>query len=232
MAQPPAIEPFPLNLARELDTYLQSHPNKTMFTGKKREEYRYWLLNPEKKSQGNSFDARQQKNIKHDALKKYELVDGQLYRQSETVKKRGHGGLEIGRRLVVVNNDIFKYIKSVHIEVGHAGISKTWEAFNSQYYGVNKDTVIWLLARCAICLHDRPNKTRAPLEPIVVNQRLERVQVDLIDMRHQPDGQFKWICHFRDHYSKFSVLFPMKSKTAVEVANCVCSKIISILLDL
>ena len=101
-------------------------------------------------------------------------------------------------------------------------MNKTWEAFNSRYYGVNKETVIWLLARCAICLHDRPNKTRLPLEPIVVNKRLERVQVDLIDMRHQPDEQFKWICHFRDHYSKFSVLFPLKSKQAAEVAESVC----------
>ena len=184
MAQPAAIEPFPLSLAKELDVYLQTHQNKTMFTSKKREEYRYWLLNQERKVQGNSPEAKQQRNIKHEALKRYELVDGQLHRRSEIINKRGHRGIKTGRRLVIIDHDIFKHIKGVHIEIGHAGISKTWEAFNSRYYGVNKETIIWLLARCAVCLYDRPNKTRAPLEPIIVNQRLERVQVDLIDMRH------------------------------------------------
>lgn len=221
MTEPAAIESFPASLARELEVYLQTHQNKTMFTGKKREEYRYWLLDPERKCEGKSTEARQQRNIRHDALKKYILVDGQLYRKSETINKRRHKGVQMGQRKVVVDHDIFRYIKSVHIEVGHAGINKTWEAFNSRCYGVNKETIIWMLARCTVCLHDRPNKTRAPLEPIVVNKRLERVQVDLIDMRHQPDGQYKWICHFRDHFSKFSVLFPMKSKRAEEVAGCV-----------
>ena len=220
MTQPPAIEAFPSSLARELDLYIEQHQNKTSFTSQKRLEYRYWLLNPERKVDRNSPNAQQQRNIKQDAIRKYILIDNQLYRLPETVNRHGKT-MEFQQRLVVTNYDIFRYVKSVHIDAGHVGINKTWEAFNSRYYGVNKNTVVWLLARCAICLHDRPNKTRAPLEPIVVNHRLERVQADLIDMRHQPDGQYKWICHFRDHYSKFSMLFPMKGKQAQQVADCV-----------
>ena len=122
MAQPTAIEAFPAHLARELEIYLQIHQNKTMFTSKKHEEYRYWLLHPERKAHGNSVDAQQQRNIKHDALKKYELVDGQLYRQSEVINKRNHKGIEMRQRLVVVDHDIFRYIKSVHIDTGHVGM--------------------------------------------------------------------------------------------------------------
>ena len=47
-----------------------------MFTAKKRVEYRYWLLNLEKKTHGKSSKAQQLKNIKYDVLKKYELVMG------------------------------------------------------------------------------------------------------------------------------------------------------------
>ena len=43
-----------------------------MFTDKKREEYRYWLLSLETKNHGKSSE----KKIKHDTLKKYELVIG------------------------------------------------------------------------------------------------------------------------------------------------------------
>lgn len=48
---------------------------------------------------------------------------------------------------------------------------------------------------------------------------MERIQIDLIDMCHEPDGQYKWIRHIKDHFSKFSVLFALKSKTAAECAD-------------
>ena len=38
-------------------------------------------------------------------------------------------------------------------------------------------------------------------------------------MRGTPDGEFKWICHIRDHFSKYSVATPMKSKASEEVAS-------------
>lgn len=50
---------------------------------------------------------------------------------------------------------------------------------------------------------------------------LERVQIDFIDMRHSPDGEYHYIAHFMDHFSKFHVLFPLKTKSAPEVAKLV-----------
>ena len=52
---------------------------------------------------------------------------------------------------------------------------------------------------------------------------MERLQIDMIDMRHIPDGRFKWICHIKDHFSKFSALYACKSKTASEVADCLAN---------
>ena len=40
----------------------------------------------------------------------------------------------------------------------------------------------------------------------------------LIDMRHCPDGTYKWIGHYMDHWSKFHVLFALCQKSAAEVA--------------
>ena len=39
-----------------------------------------------------------------------------------------------------------------------------------------------------------------------------------IDMRHRPDGIYKWIGHYMDHWSKFHIIFPLSRKSAAEVA--------------
>ena len=38
-------------------------------------------------------------------------------------------------------------------------------------------------------------------------------------MRQEPAGQFKWIGHVVDHFSKFHFLFPSISKEANDVAK-------------
>ena len=48
---------------------------------------------------------------------------------------------------------------------------------------------------------------------------LERLQIDLIDLRHEADGHIKLICHIKDHFTKFSALLALPSKEAIEVAN-------------
>jgi hypothetical protein len=39
-------------------------------------------------------------------------------------------------------------------------------------------------------------------------------------MRHEPSGQYKWILHIKDHFSKYTQLYPLKSKHAEPIANC------------
>ena len=45
-----------------------------------------------------------------------------------------------------------------------------------------------------------------------------RGQVDLVDYQSCPDGDYKWVTHYLDHLKKFSILRPLKSKRAAEVA--------------
>ena len=37
-------------------------------------------------------------------------------------------------------------------------------------------------------------------------------------MRHRPDGTYKWIGHYMDHWSKYHVLFSLCRKSGAEVA--------------
>ena len=52
---------------------------------------------------------------------------------------------------------------------------------------------------------------------------MTRLQVDLIDMRTRPDSlnpdvTYNWILNCIDHFSKFTWAFPLKTKSANEVA--------------
>jgi len=38
-------------------------------------------------------------------------------------------------------------------------------------------------------------------------------------MRHLPHGEFKYILHIVDHWSKFNFAFPLQQKSAADVAN-------------
>ena len=44
------------------------------------------------------------------------------------------------------------------------------------------------------------------------------IQIDLIDMRHLPHGENKWILHCVDHWSKFNFAYALPKKSAVCVA--------------
>jgi hypothetical protein len=127
---------------------------------------------------------------------------------------------ELPRRVIPMSES-FDRIKEGHTQLGHAGYVKTFKAFQQRYYGITKEQVQWLIGRCQTCLKNRPNRSCGELEPIVSNRILEQVQLDFIDMRHEPDYQYKWILHVIDHFSKFSTLFAVKSKQAVEVADAI-----------
>jgi IS30 family transposase len=66
---------------------------------------------------------------------------------------------------------------------------------------------------------NRPNHTRAPLQPIESGGINKRIQIDLIDMRAEPSGLYNWIMTTKDHFDKFVTLWPLRNKTAQEVAD-------------
>ena len=61
--------------------------------------------------------------------------------------------------------------------------------------------------------------TRAPLKPIKVHGVFERMRIDLTNISTTPDGEYKWILHIVDHFSKFSSRLALRSKHAMEVSE-------------
>ena len=74
-------------------------------------------------------------------------------------------------------------IKKIHCELEYARNNKTFRKVNEFYYGINKVMEEWYLKRCAVFLNHRKSNTRAPLKLIIASQVLDRVQIDLVDMR-------------------------------------------------
>ena len=66
-------------------------------------------------------------------------------------------------------------------------------------------------------------QTQAKLESCFKSQGsdgfLDRFQIDLIDMGHDPDGEFCLIAHVVDHWGNLHILWPQKQKTAIEVVQ-------------
>jgi hypothetical protein len=94
---------------------------------------------------------------------------------------------------VVLESEALDHIISEHLQLLHAGRDKVWASIQQKYYGISRQEVAFVLKLCKNCVLNRPATTKAPLAPIISDQARERVQIDLIDMRHEPSGQFKWV---------------------------------------
>lgn len=51
--------------------------------------------------------------------------------------------------------------------------------------------VIFVLKLCKNCALNRLTTTKALLQPIVSGRAWERIQVDLINIKYKPSGQYK-----------------------------------------
>lgn len=114
--------------------------------------------------------------------------------------------------------DAFDHIERIHAASGHNGYKKTFQRVKREVFGISRAEVRWLLEHCQVCmLNVQQNTTRAFLQPNVVRDILARLQADLIDMRTNPEGEYVWILHLKDHFSKSSMLYTLTSKMASKI---------------
>ena len=57
-------------------------------------------------------------------------------------------------------------------------------------------------------------------KPIIPETVGVRGKADLVDLQLFEDNGYKFILNYQDCFSKFIILRPLKTKTAVEVADC------------
>ena len=149
--------------------------------------------------------------LKHRAHTEFQLLNNKQFRRPDSKF--------LNPRYVVPESEAFDTIANEHLQHLHTGYIKIWAAIQQKYYGITRQEVAFVLKLFKNCALNRPATTKAPLIPIISGRAWERVQIDLIDMRHEPSGQFKWILHIKDRFSKYTQLYPLKSKHAEAVAD-------------
>ncbi|KAI3623961.1 hypothetical protein CBS14141_003660 [Malassezia furfur] len=124
-----------------------------------------------------------------------------------------------GALIVVPQPRIVDTIIQEHNAIHHQGTNKTWHEISTRYQGIPKRVVDYVIRQCQLCQRQRQGPRPAPVQAIVTQRVMERVQVDMIDMRREPDGEYQWILHIKDHFSRFCMLYPLKQGTQGEVVR-------------
>ncbi|XP_045116045.1 SCAN domain-containing protein 3-like isoform X1 [Portunus trituberculatus] len=115
-------------------------------------------------------------------------------------------------------------------ELQHCGYKRVLEKLQRRYFGVTRVYVQEFCKSCPVCKlkphHSAAVGPQGQSPEARTQPRVERhgffqdmAHIDLIDMRHSPDGEYRYIGHFMDEYSRFHVLFPMKRKAAPELSR-------------
>jgi len=128
------------------------------------------------------------------------------------------------KKPISVYEAFYNVINQAHTAVSHGGRTKTYFELNSQYSWIPRFCVEIFLKQCLPCQTRKPLKQHVVSKPIISLGVMTRLQIDLIDMRTRPDKTspditYSWILNCIDHFSKFSWAFPLRNKSANEVAT-------------
>jgi hypothetical protein len=103
--------------------------------------------------------------------------------------------------------------------LGHSGIQKLWGEIKDRFIGISRKRVEKFVGECEACALHLPLKEFDEVRNVTASKIFEHLQIDLIDVRKYADKNdgFSWILNCIDVYSRFSFVFPLKTKTAKEV---------------
>ena len=116
----------------------------------------------------------------------------------------------------------FDVLYDVHcIKRMHQGITKTFDQIVMRYHGITRSIVTAFRRACYICDLKTSQQSQPRLKPIISREIFERVQIDLVDMRCQPDvqpdGTYEWIAHMEDHNGEYHAIWAQKHKEGKKI---------------
>ena len=125
--------------------------------------------------------------------------------------------------------EMWEIINNCHVNCGHGGEKRTMYYIkkNMGIVNISLQHVKLFISMCKSCLKKKILKKSKYLNPIISNGFLERVQVDLIDMKSAltvSENRFNYVFVFQDHLTKYVILKPLVNKQV--------SSIITVLIDI
>ncbi|CAF1424407.1 unnamed protein product, partial [Rotaria sordida] len=128
------------------------------------------------------------------------------------------------KKPVCIYENFYNAINEAHTNISHGGREKTMYELNCQYSYIPRPAVEIFLKQCVPCQTRKPVKHHVITKPIIALGVMTRLQIDLIDFRTRADKIssdliYCWILNCIDHFSKYTWTFPLRNKSAVEVAE-------------
>ena len=115
---------------------------------------------------------------------------------------------------------IHENILSISLFLNFCSLLSVMEAeLRKKYYNVTRQVMDLFLMLCEQChLKKKTPRWGLVVHRILSNYMNSQCQVDLIDMQAEPDRCYRFIMNCQHHLTKFTIFWPLKSKTAKEVA--------------
>ena len=163
----------------------------------------------------NSYGA--QSTFDYNLKKRYEVL--RVGNADRLIRKRKDTS-EHEFKFVACVEEVFGIIKTAHEAIGHGGGKKTIAEVRKKWSNITQEVCYLYISFCEHCHQKRARKTPKGLvvKPVRSHDIHSRCQIDLINFQTLPDGNFKYIMTYVNHFSKFCVLRPLTSKRAEEVA--------------
>lgn len=131
-------------------------------------------------------------------------------------------------RLMATKNNVFSIIHNLHTACAHKGEKKTYKKVCEFYANIPMSLIKRFIEQCAKCSGKNKKKlTWVDTGPITVRDLDRRCRIEIIDFQSLPDGENKFILHYKDNITKFNLLRSLVSKSATEVAK----ELLNIFLD-
>ena len=135
---------------------------------------------------------------------------------------------------VAIKEEFFNILYTLHcVQRGHCGINKLWHQLDLRYHGMPRKIVTEFVNLCPICNLKQVQKSQPRIKPIRSEKFLSRLQIDLVDMRHNPcikNGRtYNWIAHVIDHFTQFHIIWALEHKSAEEVVAGLESRVFAYL---
>ncbi|XP_076053674.1 KRAB-A domain-containing protein 2-like [Oratosquilla oratoria] len=125
-------------------------------------------------------------------------------------------------KFVASLEEVFGIVKTAHEAIGHgSGNKKIYIVeVKKKWSNITQEVCYLYISFCEHCHRKKARKIPKGLvvKPVRSHGILSRCQADLINFQTLPDGDFKYIMTYANHFSKFCALRPLTSKRAEEVA--------------
>lgn len=127
--------------------------------------------------------------------------------------------MEIIPRFMSLRRD--EIIAAAHQATGHGGVMSTFKKLRESYLGIKEDDVRSYVSTCRTCaLYNSQPAPCGTICTIEADQPWQHLEVDLVDLRFCADSNngFCWLLTCLDHFSRFAIVLPLRSKTKNEVS--------------